>query len=86
MNFHLSAPMSTDASHDDDLLAGQALRAALGFRTGEAFRAAIRAKRIAVPLVKIAGRRGWFARAADVARWRASVGQEFNQAAKGTAP
>lgn len=68
---------------ESGLLQGEALRTALGFRTGEAFRAAIRAKRIPVPLVKIAGRRGWFARAKDVTQWRVGVGQEFDQAAKG---
>ncbi|MGC1172642.1 hypothetical protein [Polaromonas sp.] len=86
MNSHDPTPATTNASQEHDLLTGQALRTALGFGTGEAFRAAIRTKRIPVPLVKIAGRRGWFARAADVAKWRASLTKDFDEATKGEMP
>lgn len=64
----------SDSTSPAGLLGGAPLRAALGFRTGEAFRAALRAGRIQVPLRKIAGRRGWFARAEDVAAWQSSLG------------
>jgi hypothetical protein len=67
------------AQDDSELLQGEVLRAALGFRSGEAFRAAIRAKRVPVKLVKLPGRRGWFARAGDVAHWKASVARAFEQ-------
>lgn len=68
---------------DTELLQGQVLRAALGFRTGEAFRAAVRGNRIPIPLVKLPGRRGWFARASDVARWQDTLSCEFNQTSGG---
>lgn len=64
----------SDSTSLGGLLGGAPLRAALGFRTGEAFRAALRAGRIQVPLRKITGRRGWFARTEDVADWQASLG------------
>ena len=51
------------------LVGGEALRAALGFRSGEAFRVAVRTGRMPVQLFKIAGRRGWFARANDLWDW-----------------
>ncbi|WP_374668731.1 hypothetical protein [Ramlibacter sp.] len=61
------------AQVEGDLLGGAPLREALGFRTGEAFRAAARSGRLPIKLVKIEGRRGWFARAQDVKNWKAAV-------------
>ena len=80
-----ATPEPASAS-EEELLSGQLLREALGFRTGEAFRAALRANRLPVPVVKIAGRRGWFARAVDVAEWRRRMSRDFDQATKGSAP
>ena len=51
------------------LLGGEQLRLALGFKSGEAFRAAARSGRVPVQLMKIAGRKGWFARTDDVLFW-----------------
>lgn len=59
------------------LVGGEALRLALGYRTGEAFRAAARAGRVPVKLVKLEGRRGWFARQEDVQQWCATVQAQF---------
>ena len=59
------------------LIGGEALRSALGYRTGEAFRAAARAGRVPVKLVKLEGRRGWFARKAEVQQWCAAVQARF---------
>lgn len=58
---------------EEELLGGAALREALGFRTGEAFRAAARGGRLPIMLVKIEGRRGWFASAREVRNWRAPI-------------
>jgi hypothetical protein len=58
---------------EEELLGGAALREALGFRTGEAFRAAARGGRLPIMLVKIEGRRGWFASASEVRNWRAGI-------------
>lgn len=55
------------------LLGGARLRSALGFNSGEAFRTAVRSGRVPVPLMKIAGRKGWFAQLADVTRWLESL-------------
>jgi len=77
---------SMQSADKHELLQGEVLRTALGFRTGEAFRAAVRAQRIPVPLVKIAGRRGWFARSNDVEQWRSSLINDFDHATKGTTP
>lgn len=63
------------------LIGGEALRSALGYRTGEAFRAAARAGRVPVKLVKLEGRRGWFARKAEVHQWRAAVHARFEPGA-----
>lgn len=59
--------------YEEELLGGAALREALGFRTGEAFRAAARGGRLPIMLVKIEGRRGWFASASEVRNWRAGI-------------
>lgn len=59
------------------LVSGPELRRRLGFRSGEAFRNAVRQGRVPVPVLKLPGRRGWFARTADLERWRARLeGQE----------
>lgn len=58
---------------EEELLGGAALREALGFRTGEAFRAAARGGRLPIMLVKIEGRRGWFASTREVRNWKAGI-------------
>lgn len=45
----------------------------LGFATPASFRKALSQDRVEVEVFDIAGRRGSFARALDVARWQASV-------------
>ncbi len=64
---------ATQTLDEEELLGGTALREALGFRTGEAFRAAARGGRLPIMLVKIEGRRGWFASAREVRNWRAGI-------------
>ena len=64
----------SDTILSSPLLGGEDLRRALGFRTAEALRAALRSGRIPVPLMKIEGRKGWFARTEDLVRWQASLG------------
>jgi hypothetical protein len=79
----MQAPVETPASVNPEhfeFIGGEALRTALGYRTGEAFRAAARAGRVQVKLVKIEGRRGWFARARDVQEWRAALDAKFQPA------
>ncbi len=51
------------------LLCGEPLRNALGFSSAEAFRTAVHSGRLPVPVFKIPGRQGWFARSTDVASW-----------------
>ncbi len=51
------------------LLCGEPLRNALGFASAEAFRTAVHSGRLPVPVFKIPGRQGWFARSTDVASW-----------------
>ncbi len=63
------------------LIEGAQLRNALGFRTGEAFRVAARAGRVPVKLIKIEGRRGWFARESEIRAWQTAVGGQFELAA-----
>lgn len=45
----------------------------LGFSTPASFRKALSQERVEVEVFDIAGRRGSFARALDVARWQAAV-------------
>lgn len=59
------------------LVGGEQLRSALGFRTGEAFRAAVRTGRVPVKLLKIEGRRGWFARVSEVTEWQTALVERF---------
>jgi hypothetical protein len=73
-------PSSVELQEDRTLLQGQELRVALGYQTGEAFRAAVRNHRIPIPLVKLPGRRGWFAQVSDVALWQESLAKEFSKA------
>ena len=51
----------------------QALWKELGFATAASFRKALSQDRVDVEVFDIAGRRGSFARALDVARWQANV-------------
>ncbi len=55
------------------LLSGKPLRSALGFASAEAFRTAVHSRRLPVPVFKIQGRQGWFARSADVSGWLRSL-------------
>lgn len=73
-------PTSAEPHEDRTLLQGQDLRVALGYRTGEAFRAAARNGRVPIPLIKLQGRRGWFARISDVVLWQESLTKEFSRA------
>lgn len=63
------------------LLGGKRLRGLLGFESGEAFRTAVRAGRVPVALMKIAGRKGWFARSEDVTAWLASLNPKVQNSA-----
>ena len=69
---------------ESQLLCGRALRTALGYASAEAFQAAARAGRVPVPLRKIPGRQGWFARAADVATWLRTINQGFDNPDRGS--
>ena len=53
------------------LLADDALRIALGYRSMEAFRQALVRKTVPIPVFSLDKRRGKFALAKDVARWLA---------------
>lgn len=73
-----------DAEHclGEPLLGGAQLRSALGFRSGEAFRAAARGGRLPVAVMKIQGRRGWFAKTEEVSAWvRSLPAQAANRSA-----
>lgn len=43
------------------------------FRTERSFRRAAQAGRLPVPVFRLEGRRGWFARTSDVERWLAQT-------------
>ena len=53
------------------LIADDALRAALGYRTMEAFRQSLVRKTVPVPILTFENRRGKFALVKDVAQWLA---------------
>jgi hypothetical protein len=55
------------------LIGGDELRRLLGYRTAEALRSAVRRGSIAVPVFRIQGRRGFFARRDLVAAWQATL-------------
>jgi transcriptional regulator with XRE-family HTH domain len=61
---------SEPASVTDVVIGGVALAGSLLFPTGNAFREAKRRGAIPVPLFKVPGRRGWFARQEDVLAWQ----------------
>jgi len=78
-------PTRTDASaakmieatlirEEGAILGGDALRRALGYRSLDALRKAIRRGTIPVTVFPLQGRRGRFALARDVAVWLATVG------------
>jgi hypothetical protein len=74
-------PLSfVELQEDRALLQGKELRVALGYQTGEAFRAAVRDGRVPIPIVKLPGRRGWFAQISDLTLWRESLAKEFSKA------
>jgi hypothetical protein len=84
----MSAGTSEGAREPSPLLNGRALRTALGFSSPDGFRAAARGGRVPVPLFKIPGRQGWFARTADVAAWLRSIDRDVaeNYPPRGAAP
>lgn len=53
------------------ILSGSSLCAALGYRSGDAFRQAVARGTVPVPVFPIESRRGKFALVKDVARWLA---------------
>ena len=53
------------------MLGGKDLQAALGYRSGDAFRQAVSRNTIPVPIFSIDNRRGKFALVMDVATWLA---------------
>lgn len=55
------------------MIANDALRAALGYPSMEAFRQALVRKTVPVPVFSVEKRRGKFALVKDVARWLAKV-------------
>ncbi len=68
------------------LIADDALRVALGYRSMEAFRQAIARKTVPVAVFGIPDRRGKFALAKDVARWLAKLSIEASEAHRKSAP
>lgn len=56
------------------VLGNQDLARVLGYRTGEAFRTAVRAGRVPVVTFRIPGRRGHFAKVSDVEAWLDQIG------------
>lgn len=51
------------------VLGGRDLRKALGYRSATAFSQAVRKKTVPIRFFTIAGRRGYFALAADIGEW-----------------
>lgn len=64
------------------LMCRESLRKALGFSSAEAFRTAVHSGRLPVPVFKIPGRQGWFARSTDVAAWLKTIDEIAEQQAK----
>jgi len=56
-----------------ELMRGEDLRRALGYRSKRTFARAIQAGTVPVPLVGLPNRRGRFARTRDVARWLSNL-------------
>jgi len=75
VEFHERHLIDLYGSH---LLVGASLRAVLGFRTGSAFRQAVRRARLPVPTFIAPGRRGRMATVLDVARWMAALEQKIS--------
>lgn len=80
-------PTHTDASaaqmieatlirEEGAILGGDALRRALGYRSLDALRKAIRRGTIPVSVFPLEGRRGRFALTRDVAAWLATLGRD----------
>lgn len=79
-------PTHTDASaatieatlirEEGAILGGDALRRALGYRSLDALRKAIRRGTIPVSVFPLEGRRGRFALTRDVATWLATLGRD----------
>jgi len=58
------------------LLDAAATAKAMGFRTSDALRQARRDGRLAIPMFKIPGRRGWFSSTHAVAEWLDTQGKD----------
>lgn len=58
------------------LLDAAATAKAMGFRTSDALRQARRDGRLAIPMFKIPGRRGWFSSTETVVAWLDTQGKE----------
>lgn len=61
------------AAHGE-LITGDDLRRVLGYGSERSFSRAIKEGSVPIPLVRIPGRRGRFARTHDVAKWLAGLG------------
>lgn len=60
------------------IIGGKTLRHLLGYRTGDAFRQAIRNKRLPIPTFFLPDRRMHMARTHDVAVWLHSLGTDIH--------
>lgn len=70
----LAAALEKDLfSRHGPLIGGEALRAALGYSSMDAFRQALVRKTVPVSVFSIANRRGKFALVKDVANWLATL-------------
>lgn len=58
-----------------ELMTGECLRRAMGYRSERTYQRAIKARTVPVSVVCLPGRRGWFARTRDVAAWLSDVGR-----------
>jgi len=58
-----------------ELMQGEALRRALGFRSERSFLRAVQAEQIPVPTFCLPSRRGRYARTRDVAAWLAGLAE-----------
>lgn len=74
MSESLTYPRSELLALYGPLLGGEELMRAAGFRTANAFKLAIRRGRVGFDVFQITGRRGQFARTADVVEWLNTIG------------
>lgn len=59
-----------------EMMTGPELVAALRFGSARSFRRAAASGRIPVPVTRVPGRQGWFARTRDVADWFDRLGRD----------